>query len=117
MITMSQTIKTEFKHTIKLAGVRLYNRRNCCGNRLKNIMVRAGRTRIGDDYSGIITQNTFCGNFTGPGANSGVYVVTCPSPIIANVITIQIVQSGNQTLHLDEVEFITEGIAINQYIF
>ena len=115
--TTSQTpwLKTEFDQTITLAGIRLYNRQNCCGNRLKNIMVRAGTTKIPDNYSGIITQNTFCGNFTGPGANSGVYVITCQSPIIADVITIQIVQSGDQTLQLDEIEFIkSKGIDINQ---
>ena len=106
-------LKTEFDQTITLGGIRLYNRQDCCGDRLKNIRVRAGTTRIPDDYSGIIAQNTFCGNFIGPGENSGVYVVTCQSPIIADIITIQIVKSGNQVLQLDEVEFIKEGIVIN----
>jgi hypothetical protein len=107
-ISQHPWLKIEFDQAVTLTGIRLYNRQDCCGDRLNNIMVRAGSSRIPDDYSGIITQNTLCGNFTGPGENAGVYVVTCKYPIIADVITIQIVKSGNQILQLDEVEFITE---------
>ena len=99
--------KAELSRTITLIGVRVHNRRDCCGDRLNNIMVRAGTTRLQDNYAGIITQNIFCGNFTGPGVQSEAYVITCQSPIPANVITLQIVKSGDQILQLDEVEFIT----------
>ena len=101
--------QTVFDRTVNINGIRIYNRYSCCGNRLKHIEVRAGRTEIAANYSGNIAQNTFCGSFIGPGANGGVYTINCDSPIEANVITIQIVEAGDQVLQLDEVEFIILG--------
>ena len=100
--------KAVFYSTIRLTGVRLYNRQDCCGDQLKNVAIRAGITPIGES-AGVITQNTYCGHFSGPGVNSSIHDIYCPFPINSNIVTIQIVEPGDQILELDEVQFITEG--------
>ena len=105
-----------FDHTIRLTGVKIYNRQNCCGDRLKSVEVRAGINSVEADYKGRITANSLCGTFVGPGKDAGVYTITCNTPIHANIVTLQIVESGEQTLQLDEVTY-ADGISDRLYIF
>ena len=104
-----------FDHTIRLTSVKIYNRKNCCGDRLQSVEVRAGIHPIEADYKGRITKNSLCGTYVGPGENAGVYTVTCNPPIHANIVTLQIVASGDQTLQLDEVTY-ADGISDRLYI-
>ena len=98
-----------FDQPILLEGVKIYNRQDCCGNRLKSVEVRVGKQTIDTNFKGKITENSLCGTFVGPGVNAGVHKVTCNPPIVGNIVTLQIVESGNQVLQLDEVEYI-QGI-------
>ena len=98
-----------FDQPIRLVGVKIYNRKDCCGNRLKSVEVRAGKKTIDANCNGKITRNVLCGTFAGPGATGREYTVTCNHPIDASIVTLQIVESGNQFLSLDEVEYI-QGI-------
>ena len=98
-----------FDQPMRLVGVKIYNRKDCCGNRLKSVEVRAGKQIIDANFNGKIKANTLCGTFDGPGVDRGVYTVTCLHPIEANIVTLQIVESGHQILELDEVEYI-QGI-------
>ena len=106
---------TVFENTMNLTAVKIHNRRNCCGERLHHVQIRAGRTAIDANHSGLITQNTLCGSFDGPGVDAGVYTISCKAPINANVVTIQIVDTGAQYLGLDEVEFLTNGKIISWF--
>ena len=96
----------QFNSANYLKGVKIYNRVDNFGSRLKSVEVRAGKTPIDAGYKGRITSNDLCGTFVGPGEDAGVYTVTCNSPILANVVTLQIVAAGKQHLNLDEVEYI-----------
>ena len=102
-------------HKIRLTGNKIYNRQNCCGDRLKSVEVRAGIHPVEADYKGRITANSLCGTFVGPGADAGVYTITCNTPIYAKIVTLQIVESGKQTLKLDEVTY-ANGISDRLYI-
>ena len=95
---------------ILLTGVKLHNRQDCCGNRLKSVEVRAGKHVIEVNYKGKITANDVCGTFDGPGKNGGVHTVMCEYPISASVITLQIIETGEQILQLDEIDYI-QGIS------
>ena len=98
-----------FNQPTRIEGVEIYNRQDCCGNRLKSVEVRVGKQTIDANFNGKITANSLCGTFVGPGVNAGVHTVTCNPPIVGNIVTLQIVESGNQVLQLDEVEYI-QGI-------
>ena len=96
----------QFNSANYLKGVKIYNRVDNFGSRLKSVEVRAGKTPIQAGYKGRITDNHLCGTFVGPGKDAGIYTVTCDPPILANVVTLQIVAAGKQHLNLDEVEYI-----------
>lgn len=98
-------LMVELTNTVDLQSVQIFNRADCCGDRLRDIEVRAGTTKISPDFRGRITNNIECGTFAGPGADGANYNITCYPPIKANVVTIQIVSSGVQLLQINEVEF------------
>ena len=97
---------------IHLTSVRIHNRYDGKGGRLRSVEVRAGKHALRTNHVGRINENTLCGKFLGPGETAGIYTVTCDSPIDASVVTLQIVESGRQILQLDEIDFLT-GIFYN----
>ena len=94
--------------TINLYSVEIYNRHDCCGYKLRDVEVRAGLSKIDADFRGKITENILCGKFRGPGRKGKKYTVTCRTPILASVITIQIVgKAGSRhVLAIEELDFI-----------
>ena len=95
---------------IRLSGVKIFNRRSCCGDRLKSVEIRAGKQSVPGNFKARITKNTHCDTFDGPGTTGEIYTVNCDSPIDATVITLQIVASGSQSINIEEIEFI-EGVS------
>ena len=101
---------TIFNHIITLTGIKIHRKYDSDSGSFNNIDVRAGKIAIPDNYSGNITQNELCGTFVGPGVSDNVIKVSCGTPIKANVVTLQMMDQGDQTLQLDEVEFIEDGL-------
>ena len=99
----------KFSSTVKLVSIKIWNRQDCCGERLQNVEVRAGTIAIDPAFSGRITANTLCGSFVGPGATSGVYTITCQTPIVANLVSLQTIDSTDSYIQAAELEFATAG--------
>ena len=106
--------------TVNLQKVKIFNRKDCCGSKLRNIEVRAGTTKLLSTQRGKITDNIWCGEFKGPGGTKGEYVINCNPPcqkwckvvptIPASVVTIQITDHKNtRQLGINEVEFFQYG--------
>ena len=93
--------------------VKIINRKNCCGNRLKNADVRAGLSKVDVDKTGIITENSFCGNYKGPGSNGETIVINCKEAIKSRYVTLQLMNNEKSTLNLAEVEVYGKGICIS----
>ena len=49
-----------------------------------------------------ITVNKVCGSFGGPGETAGKEQIPCDAPILADYVTVQILETG--TLHINELE-------------
>ena len=62
---------------------------------LRNIEVRAGRSSINDGVFGKITNNNVCGNFKGPGMEAGEYTIKCKNTLLADVISIQLLDDDS----------------------
>ena len=90
-----------------VTGVTISTRRDCCGENLKNVTIRAGLQSLPHSYKGIIKNNTLCGVFEGPGNTSMSYTINCTSAILADYITLQMM--GNYTsLQINELAVVTE---------
>ena len=91
-----------------ITGVKISTRRDCCGEQLRNVTIRAGNFSVDNDYKGLLpTVNKLCGVFEGPGNDSMIYTINCTSAIMAKYITLQII--GNySSLQINELDVITE---------
>ncbi|CAG2214421.1 PLG [Mytilus edulis] len=79
--------------TVSVKQINIINRKNCCGNRLKNIAVTVGVN---------LNKMKHCSNFKGPGKNGQVIVLTCKTPISGRYV--KILRSGKGFLSLAEVQ-------------
>ncbi|CAC5358024.1 unnamed protein product [Mytilus coruscus] len=81
--------------TVNVKQIKIINRKNCCGYRLKNIAVTVGQNRH---------QMKLCSNFKGPGKTGQVIMLTCKSPISGRHV--KLLRSGKGYLSLAEVQVI-----------
>ncbi|XP_076112654.1 uncharacterized protein LOC143080614 [Mytilus galloprovincialis] len=81
--------------TVSVKQINIINRKNCCGNRLKNIAVTVGQN---------LHKMKHCSNFKGPGKNGQFIVLTCKTPISGRYV--KILRSGKGYLSLAEVQVI-----------
>ncbi|VDI25850.1 Hypothetical predicted protein, partial [Mytilus galloprovincialis] len=79
--------------TVIVKQINIINRKNCCGNRLKNIAVTVGVN---------MNKMKHCSNFKGPGKNGQFIVLTCKTPISGRYV--KILRSGKGFLSLAEVQ-------------
>ena len=91
---------------MKLSGVKITNRKDCCGSRLSDVEVRAGNTALQSNFTGKITANKICGKFEGPGRNGENYTIDCEEEIMAEYVTIQIIDD-NALLNISEIQIQT----------
>ena len=114
---------TVLRRPIYLAAVRIYNIRNdskyaqdMIQDMPRNVTVHAGTFQIEANFSDVsdlldsVTNKTICGSYLMPGEDGGIYTINCQEKIKADVIIIQpTAPGGNESLLLDEVEFLREG--------
>ena len=72
-----------------VSGVEIVARSDCCGNRLKNIEIRAGMTSVPDGFKGQLTVNTKVGFFPGPASNGQTFIISFDKRVLAKYITLQ----------------------------
>ncbi|XP_063442671.1 uncharacterized protein LOC134722967 [Mytilus trossulus] len=80
---------------VNVKQINIINRKDCCGHRLKNIVVTVGLN---------LHKMKHCSNFKGPGKNGQVIVLTCKTPISGRYV--KILRSGKGILSLAEVKVI-----------
>ena len=78
------------------------------GELLRNMEIRAGTKKLEPGFRGKISENILCGKFTGPGGNRRAYTITCESNILADFITIQMLEENSQ-LQINELELVTSS--------
>ena len=93
--------------------VKIYNRKRCCGNRLRNVEIRVGLSALHEYRQERITINTVCFVYGGPGTDGSIVDMTCAQPIYGKYITIQRMDEGNLNLDLEEVEVYGAGNCIS----
>ena len=89
-----------------VAGVEIFNRADCCGDRLRNVEIRAGLDFVPTGTTGqsLLEHNERVTFFAGPGKNGGTYKVMFSSPRRVQFITLQLWDQNY--LNLNEVKVI-----------
>ena len=83
-------------------SVIITNRLDCCGDRLKNVEVRVGHIEVKKNRPSLITRNSLCGNYTGPGLNGERVVIDCNPAIYGEYVTVQVLH--DEYLNIAELE-------------
>ena len=91
---------------VQMMGITLTTRYDCCGSRLRDVEVRAGKLSTTNGYKGQLSLNYLCGGFPGPGETGREYTITCDHPITADYVTIQILDD-RAILALNEIRIQT----------
>ena len=91
---------------VQMTGITLTTRYDCCGSRLRDVEVRAGKLSTTNGYKGQLSLNSLCGRFPGPGETGREYTITCDHPITADYVTIQILDD-RAILALNEIRIQT----------
>lgn len=104
-------IQWQLPTRIRITGVSIANRNDCCGYHLKNVEVRAGIIGVNSTFKGNITVNDVCGTFEGPGRHRQEYKVNCNSTLLASYITVQIMDQS-AILQINELKYTTESRAL-----
>ncbi|XP_078614388.1 uncharacterized protein LOC144883667 [Branchiostoma floridae x Branchiostoma japonicum] len=102
--------KVDLSRTYTIKQISILNRGDCCGERLKNFMVRVGPN---EDFA----QNDQCGEmYTGTPEDGQTIVVYCSPPIPGRYVSVQLM-GREDNLSLCEVEVYAEtGSESREYI-
>ena len=91
---------------VKVLGITLTTRSDCCGERLQDVEIRAGKNSVENSFKGRIKVNELCQNFAGPGETDKEHTIICDKPISAEYVTIQILDD-RAILALNEIRLET----------
>ena len=86
-----------------VTGLTIYNRVNCCGERLRNLQIRAGSVQVPEKHKGEWSGNTKVAYFRGPGTSGGIYSLPFDDKISARYITFQLIDSSETYMQMNEV--------------
>ena len=102
-------IQWKLPSRIRITGVSITTRMDCCGHHFKNVEVRAGLVGINSTFNGKITVNDVCGRVKGEVyAEAGkVHKVECGSTLLSEYITVQI-RDKSSTLTINELKYTTK---------
>ena len=67
--TNNAWVQLELLNIGTVSKVRIFNRLDCCGDRLLNMEVRVGNNEVTVGNQSYITTNQLCGMYVGPGKN------------------------------------------------
>ena len=91
-----------------VVGLNIVTRGDCCAERLKNLEVRAGMTRVPDTQGKRrLTVNTVVATFPGPAKPRQTYKICFDQEVRAKYVTLQILESSS--LEINEVSIIQPG--------
>jgi hypothetical protein len=90
----------------EVSDVTIINRKDCCGERLKDAVIRTGMSKVPDGTKNqLLTTNEVCGTYAGPAATGETVKIVCTQPKKAKYITIQL-KKNNAILQV-------KGVGIN----
>ena len=102
-------LQIELKDTSTINHIAIINRKDCCGERLQDLEVRAGFFKTNSNHKGAITANNICGRYPGPGTTGVTINIPCDAPIISKYVTAQQLISTPNYLQIEEIMIYTDS--------
>ena len=98
-------LRVQLNAPIKITSVTVGNRKGCCGDRLKNLEIRAG---MNNDLT-----NEVVGFYEGPGKTGEQYTIRLKVPVVAEFLSFQL-KGKKQYLQIEGIR-LNEQPALGEY--
>ena len=98
-------LQVELKEICVIHSIIVFNRKNCCGERTKNMRVGVGFTKFVKGMETLdLRKNEVCATYEGPGKNGEEISIHCKAPMRGQYVSVQLMQTSNAILNLGEIE-------------
>ena len=89
-------LQVEFENDEEVSSVTITNRRDCCGERLHDLVVTVGDSPM---QVGQLSSNPVCNTFAGPGTNAQEIYIECSTPLTGKYLAFQHRSGGFMHFH------------------
>ena len=94
-------LQIELEHVANVNHVIIHNRKNCCGERMKNVALRVGLTKF---TKGMELQNDeTCAIYDGPGSDGEMIIISCSREMKGQYVSIHRMENTPAILNLNEI--------------
>ena len=98
-------LQIELGYAATVHQVIIINRKNCCGNDLKNVALRVGLIKFTKGMD--LKDDEICAKYQGPGTNGEKIEIKCSSPMKGQYVSIHLIEHTPAKINL--MEIITYG--------
>ena len=98
---MNPWLQIELEYVANVDHVIIYNRKDCCGERMKNVALRVGLTKF---TKGMELQNDeTCAIYDGPGSDGEKIIISCSREMKGQYVSIHRMENTPAILNLNEI--------------
>ena len=102
---MNPWIQVELKEIGVVDRITIFNRKDCCGERAKNMRVTVGFTKFTKGMNPLdLPKDEICATYKGPGKNGETISIDCKAAMRGQYVSFQLVQDTKAILNLAEIE-------------
>lgn len=106
---MNPWLQVELQEIGSVDRVIIFNRKDCCGERTKNMRVSAGLTKFTTGINTLdIPENEICATYEGPGKDGEEIWIDCKASMIGRYVSVQLMQTTEAILNFGEIKIYGE---------
>ena len=94
-------LQIELEYVAAINTVIIYNRRHCCGDRMKNVALRVGLTKFTKGME--LDNNEICATYEGPGSDGEEIIINCSSTMIGQYVSVHLMLDTPGILNFSEI--------------
>ena len=98
-------LQIELGYAATVHQVIIINRKNCCGNDMKNVALRVGLIKFTKGMD--LKDDEICAKYQGPGKNGEKIEIKCSSPMKGQYVSMHLIEHTPAKINL--MEIITYG--------
>ena len=94
-------LQIELEYVAAINTVIIYNRRHCCGDRMKNVALRVGLTKFTKGME--LNNNEICATYQGPGSDGEEIILNCSSTMMGQYVSIHLMLDTPGYLNFNQI--------------
>ena len=98
---MNPWLQIELEYISTVNQVILHNRRDCCGNRMKDVALRVGLKKFTKGME--VKNDEICATYQGPGSDGEKIIINCLRAMKGQYVSIHLMQNTPTILNLNEI--------------